>query len=240
MRREFILHTRLNHSDANPAPHDRSAVVGLDGIELAVGDASPPAVHGTHGITPASVRCLSGLIDPTRPEEASERLGSLLSAAAAWRAGTLNVSLSPVDRAFSSGHAAATFLAALYRSLRFEAESAGVAIAIEAESLAGLMSAEDLRAVIDDACSWTAGACVAAVGPSVADACRFVRTLNRRVCCVRIHAAGFADVEVLRALAAALCDIQYGGPVSCIVPVGGEAAARVAMELLEDDQRDQA
>jgi sugar phosphate isomerase/epimerase len=103
------------------------------------------------------------------------------------------------------------------RQVRYEAEGAGVTIALEACANVSLSSPLSLRDVIDEANSWTIGACV--------DVCRmaqggvaedWLRTLRQRMRCVRVKLRTPQNGEAIRlapGLSEVLGEIQYEGPV---------------------------
>ena len=132
------------------------------------------------------------------------------------------------DIAFSGYQDALNFAYHLLRETRYEAESTGVPVALEAATGGCLLSPVELRETIDAANSWALGVCldcdrVASVG-SPAD---WLATLNRRVRCIRVHgsaslapshavsavSSGQRSNRGLTELFAAMEETSYDGPI---------------------------
>jgi sugar phosphate isomerase/epimerase len=110
------------------------------------------------------------------------------------------------------------------RQVRYEAEAAGVTIALETCANASFSNPLSLREVIDEANSWTIGACVDAgrtvQGGSAED---WLRTLRQRVRCVRVKLSKPQNGEAIGLapeLSEVLGEIRYEGPVVYQMDVG--------------------
>ncbi len=189
----------------------RGAVTaGFDGVELpeqALEQAALPAADIR--VVAVVARCATCEIEP-----AIEHVRHLLERAAAVQARVLNLRVPPLrspDGDFARYQDALNFTYRLLHELRFDAESTGVALAIEAATDGCLMSPAELRDTIDRANSWAVGACIDVERVArVAFPADWLTTLRRRVHCVRV---GVSDQVDLQALAAAMDDIPYEGPI---------------------------
>ncbi len=179
------------------------ARAGADGVEWVL--PSPIAGSGAdERFRPMDTSCLDDPSDAVRilavavrcetpiVEEGVESLSALLPWAAKLGARCVNVAIPPLQsRCGQAGLAryqdALNFAYGLLHSIRFEAEEAGVAVALEPVIGGCLLSPVELREIIDNANSWAVGSVVdadriAAVG-SVED---WLRTLTHRVHAVRL------------------------------------------------------
>lgn len=216
---------RADTEDTHPAPigrADDSDRVGRSNDSALVGtcasggddDAHRAATGRTGGVLALAVRCPA-----TTPEAAAEAVLRWLERAASFACPCINLSLSSAgDRpgGLLSGHATLRLWAGVLEQVWFDAERAGVNVAIDTAEFAAAspptdVSPCDVRGVIDDACSWTAGVCMHVAGrDGVGQARHWLHTLNRRVCCVRV--AGLS-APAMRDVVALLDDIRYTGPV---------------------------
>ena len=104
----------------------------------------------------------------------------------------LNLTIPPIGPSpggvgFAHYSDAMNFAYGLLRRVRFEAEAAGVAVALEAVCGGALISPVELRELVDSANSWAVGACID-VGRTLAigSPADWIETLGRRVHSVRI------------------------------------------------------
>lgn len=214
---------------------------GFDGIELPL-----EPVHTSKtgdGTVPVEVREVNELPMPTRlgrgglqvravaarchtcdTQAASRELSTLIDRTAESGAQCLNLMIPPLarsrgDRGFTSYQTALNFAYELLHRARFEAEVAGVVLALEAGANGCLLSPVELRQVIDAANSWAVGACidVARIG-RIGSPADWLRTLTARVHSVRVDCTRPADQPAstrpdhsidFAAIAEALHDIRY-------------------------------
>ena len=178
----------------------RAVEAGFDGVEWAATllnrNVDPRARRPADRFPPptstgsvAAIRAVCGTADVDR---ATLEVASLLRGGRKYGARCLNVALpaSPDDPAGAraDGYQASLNLAfELLHELRFEAEQAGVALALESGTGGTLCSPVELRELVDAANSWAVGACVdidtvARLG-SPED---WLATLGRRVHALRV------------------------------------------------------
>jgi hexulose-6-phosphate isomerase len=187
---------------------------GFDGVELALASDTGQIAAGEAVVMPqtslgrvtcdngsASVR-QHGKAAPIRAcawrcptcdvSEALHGANALLPDLAQLGTQVLNVTIPPVARCapetgFPSYADALNFAYQFLRTLRFEAEATGVAIALEAATGYGLLSPVELREIVDTADSWATGACVDVACVSQIGCPRdWITTLGSRIHAVRI------------------------------------------------------
>jgi sugar phosphate isomerase/epimerase len=129
-----------------------------------------------------------------------------------------------MDRPPSNASESNSIILDVLRQVRYEAEAAGVTIALEACANASFSNPLGLREVIDEANSWTVGACVdtgrTMQGGAAGD---WLRTLRQRVRCVRLRISRPQNGETIRLapeLSVVLREIHYEGPVVYQMDVG--------------------
>ncbi|UCC30117.1 MAG: TIM barrel protein [Phycisphaerales bacterium] len=218
----------------------RIVAAGFDGIELPLGPAHTRET--ADGTVPMDVRAVSELPVPTRlasgglqvkavaarchtcdTQAALRELSTLINRAAEGGAQCLNLMIPPLarsrgDQGFTSYQTALNFAYELLHGARFEAEVAGVVLALEAGANGCLLSPVELRQVIDAANSWAVGACidVARIG-RIGSPADWLRTLTARVHSVRVDCTRPADRPAstkpddidFAAITEALDDIRY-------------------------------
>ena len=202
------------------APADRTA--GAGGGEVAQ-DESPYAGLPVQAV---AARCTATDVTST-----VEDVSHLLLHAKALGATGLNLTIPPVagsgrEPRFARYQEGLQFAYELLHRVRFEAEAAGVAVALEAPSAGCLFSPVELREIIDAANSWAVGAVVdlgrlAPFAPFGAPA-DWLTTLKHRVHSMRRNDAASPSaekspaplaVEALEKVGVALDEIHYVGPV---------------------------
>ncbi len=168
--------------------HDALAS-GFDGFEIAMTHATEPDAFAQVDARPVVVvtaACVS-----TEVEVGLAEVSSLLERSALVQAKCLNLTLPGIsgcsdENSFGGYQDALNFAHRLLYELRHEAESAGVAIALEAASAGCLLSPVELREIVNQANSWAVGVCldldrVARVGNPM----DWIRTLGGRIHAVR-------------------------------------------------------
>ena len=129
---------------------------------------------------------------PAWPEPCVESLAALLPWAAGLGARCVNVTIPPLrsrcsQTGFERYQDALNFAYGLLHAIRFAAEEAGAAVALEAGIGGCLLSPVELREIIDNANSWAVGSVIdadrIAAGGCVED---WLRTLTHRVHAVRL------------------------------------------------------
>lgn len=215
-KRPILLHVEQSGDAASIRTGIANAVTnGFNGVEialpnLAVSFASPDA-KAEAGVIAVTAICRSTDVTAGLAE-----VSSMLCLAVTCRATCLNLTLPAVDgcqggAGFSRYQDGLNFAYRVLYDLRFEAESAGVAIAIEAATAGGLLSPVELREIINQANSPAVGACldvarVARVGV-VED---WIATLGYRIKSLRVEPTEENDLD---SLAGALGAVDYDGPV---------------------------
>lgn len=178
--------------------------------ELEVGD-GPDAVRHR----PRLVHSVSWALATVHPAEAIDETVRLLTAVQGRCIGSIALSIPPLTPAkgepgFPSYQDALNYAYQVLRGLRFEAESAGVRIAIEAARGGCLLSPVEVRDLIDAVNSSAIGACLDVdLVSRVGDPLDWLATLGARVGAVRV---GYSTLPV-EPLAAALDDLRFDGPV---------------------------
>ncbi len=183
------------------------------------------------------VTALAQQCDLTDVNEACDDLAELLARAAALGVRCLNLAVPPLRRGeaecgFARYQDMLNFTHELLQRIRLEAESSGVAVALEAAAGGCLLSPVELRELIDVANSWAVGACVD-VGrvASIGSAADWLTTLTHRVHSVRLpdvggHRSdppGHAGTLDGHVVAAALDEIGYERMI--ILPAAAETVA---------------
>jgi sugar phosphate isomerase/epimerase len=173
--------------------------------------------------------------------EALEQARALLTDLARLGVQVVNVSMPPLGRgaegdAFPSYADALHFAYQLLRTLRFEAEETGIAIALEPAAGRCLLSPVELREIIDAADSWAVGACVDVLRISrIGCPYDWITTLDSRIHAVRLPFSGNfngsswepSDETIdLPTLVRTLDSVDYGRVV--ILDGEGTAGASVA------------
>ena len=164
---------------------------GFDGVEIALPDVEmsprePYAKPGT-GVVAAAAACRSIDVACGLAE-----VSTLLRMAATRGATRLNLTLPPVDgceggSGFLRYQDGLNFAYRVFYDLRHEAESAGVAIAVEAATGGGLLSPVELREIINQANSSAVGVCLDVARVSrVGVVGDWIATLGYRVKSVRV------------------------------------------------------
>ena len=239
MRRPIGLH--IEHADdvhSVQTQCKRAVNAGFDGIELPVQAVASPG-DGSGEIAVDSLLTDLARVDlkvvavaarsrTCQVEPAIEQVRSLLNRAANLRARCLNLSIPPLQSygggiGFARYQDALNFAYHLLHEVRYEAESTGVAVALEAVVDGCLLSPVELRETIHQANSWAVGACIdvnriARIG-SPPD---WLATLRRQVHSVRVRDAVQGDPHVTErqdqpvdfaAISTALDEIHYEGPI---------------------------
>lgn len=212
---------------------ESARAAGFDGLECCLDDWWPDATNshsqqsdkqitaaspGRIPLLAASVRC-----NTTDHDVAVEWLTNHMQQASAIGVSTLNVTLPGMTRLKdSSGFAryqdAINFTHNLARTLRYEAESHGVTMAVEPCTSSFLLSPVELRELVDLANSHAIGVCldltrIARIGNPI----DWIITLNRRIACLRIRRPrAVTDDEPglhLAEIRRALDECRYSGPV---------------------------
>ncbi|MBU0717876.1 MAG: sugar phosphate isomerase/epimerase [Planctomycetes bacterium] len=184
---------------------------GFDGVELPVtmpserpkSPAMMSAILRTTGLEALNEKVLAvaARCPATDPGPAVEHVSALLRFAAEVGARCLNLTVWPLDRSagsdgrgsFSDG---LNFMYELLRGVRFEAQAAGVPVALEAVVGGAWVSPVELREVIDRANSWALGVCldvprISSIGPG-AD---WIETLDYRVWSVRLDLSALSSAD---------------------------------------------
>ena len=187
---------------------------GFDGVEIVLPDVgeSPavPDAKADAGVIAVAAACKS-----TDVADGLAEVSALLRLAATCQATCLNLTLPPVDgcqggAGFSRYQDGLNFAHRVLYDLRHEAESAGVAIAIEAATGGGLLSPVELREIINQANSSGVGACLDVARVSRVGVVEdWIATLGYRIKSVRVE----LDNCELDSLADALDAACYDGPV---------------------------
>ncbi len=229
------------------ASYQRAAQSGFDGVEILV----DPSDYGT--FSPAVVKSLESMSWPwdgppcnavaaschsTDVNAACAEVFELFSVAQALGASRLNLSLPPVTgidspSTFARYQSAMNYAHEFLLRIRFDAEAAGVAIALEASSAGCLNSPVELRELLNQMNSPAVGACLDAGRldqPGELD--DWLRTLTHRVGAIRLtdgvamrdhptrsappsgtDAISFAGVDEMKSLVRVLNEINYEGLV---------------------------
>lgn len=172
------------------------------GIEYVLPASVPPGSIETVPLAPVDrrrgddscpVRAIAADCREAQLDPAVEAVTNLLQLASRAGATVLNLTLPPLALAseptgFARYQDALNFAYQLLRGLRLQAESTGVAVAVEAAHGRWLLSPAELRELIDAANSWAIGACidlarVSAVGAPI----DWIGTLTHRVKAVRCN-----------------------------------------------------
>ena len=230
----------------------RVAEAGFDGVEVALptraGNRVTGATQGLQDVFTAWARAnppviaVAGRGLPANVDAAIDAVKSLLEQATVMGARCLNLTIPPLlgfapagsgfdDSGFERYQEALNFAYSLLYSLRFESEAAGVALAVEAGAGGILLSPVELRELIDEANSWSVGACVdVGLMARFASPNDWLLTLNHRVHSVRIpqevptdpskRASAVRTVD-FSAIGDTLDEIGFTGPI--IVDSQGES-----------------
>jgi sugar phosphate isomerase/epimerase len=237
MRRPIGLRIEHHESDL-PARYGQALDAGFDGVELLIsphpasgqpdGEAAARELLTDVGPAELKVVAVASYCATTAIETAIEHVRALLNRAADLDACCLNLALPPVragegENGFARYQDGLNFAYRLLHEVRYEAESSGVAVALEAAAGGSLLSPVELREMIDGANSWAVGACI--------DVARITRiglpadwlaTLRHRVHAVRVGDVSWAGQDLagrdqppldLPAVSAALAEIPYEGPI---------------------------
>ena len=211
---------------------------GFCGIEYVISDTAPTEKRSgaDNGGIPQGeslgadlrVRAVAARCMVTDVTSAVDTVSDLLLHAKALGGACLNLTIPPVagsgrEPGFARYQEGLQFAYELLHRVRFEAEAAGVALALEAPSAGCLLSPVELREIIDAANSWAVGAVIdlrrLALFGSPAD---WLTTLKHRVHGVRLDDAASPPSEDspapvaeagLEKIGAALDQIHYVGPV---------------------------
>lgn len=169
---------------------------GFDGVEGLLPAPQCPRCATVPGTNVPGVTVVRAGCSARQPEEAIAEVIDLLYRAADVGASCLSLTLPPV-RSASEGVAsfryqdALTLAYKILRGARFDAEAAGVPLALEGAAGGCLLSPVELREIIDAAASWAVGACIdAARLAQVGTLDDWVTTLTHRVHATRLSAAG--------------------------------------------------
>ena len=175
MDREYLI--RIDHFAGVAELVERyGRVMGdFEGIELVLPGEDPYRLIHEIGVSEelarvagnrkVTVGALAARCIATDVDETLDLVTGLLAVAAAIGARCLNLTIPPVrrnreDHGFVRYQDALNFTHTLLRRIRLEAESSGVAVALEAATGGCLLSPVELREIIDSANSWAVGACV--------------------------------------------------------------------------------
>ena len=251
MNRPILIRIEKTVSSEALQERNQAAVrAGFCGIEYVISDAAPadrPTGVGAGEIAQDEslcaglpVRAVAARCTATDVTSAVKNVSHLLLHAKALGAACLNLTIPPVagsgrEPGFARYQEGLQFAYELLHRVRFEAEAAGVTVALEAPSAGCLFSPVELREIIDAANSWAVGAVVdlgrlapyAPFGSPV----DWLTTLQHRVHSLRLDDAASTPtedshaplaVEALEKVSAALDEIHYVGPV--IAPVCGDLA----------------
>jgi sugar phosphate isomerase/epimerase len=242
MRRPIGL--RIEHDEsAPPARYGQALDAGFDGIELLIsphpvsgqpeGEAAARELLTDVGPAELKVVAVASYCATTVIEAAIEQVRALLNRAADFQACCLNLTLPPVrpgdgEDGFARYQDGLNFADRLLHEVRYEAESSGVAVALEAAAGGCLLSPVELCEMIDRANSWAVGACIDVVRiAQIGLPPDWLATLRRRVHAVRICDVSWADESPagessagggqppvdLGAVSAVLDEVPYEGPI---------------------------
>jgi len=189
---------------------------GFDDLEWSLPDRFEyfPSANSQHDAIP--IRAVALRCEMMNIPSGVQFVSSQLPVASSEGVTVLNLSIPPLRRGndgegFARYQDALNFAYALLRGVRFEAEAAGVNVALEAATGGCFLSPIELRELIDAANSWAVGACVNLIslrpGGVGAD---WLTTLGRRVHSVRI--ARTDEVEA-SALVPALEEVPIDRPI---------------------------
>lgn len=205
---------RAGDCDAALAALASAMEAGFDGVEIAMpgiaGSPAAPIANADSGVIAVAAVCRSTDVTCGLAE-----VSALLSQAANCRATCLNLTLPPIDgqdggAGFARYQDGLNFAYRVLYDLRYEAESTGVAIALEAADGAGLLSPVELREIINQANSPAVGVCLDVARVSrVGVALDWIATLGNRIKSLRVE----LDHGELDPLANALDAAGYDGPV---------------------------
>ena len=196
--------------------YESAVAAGFDGIELDLtmesGALDAVVIPAGAKVGVVSARCTDTDIETSLAE-----VDALLQRAASLGARCLTLMIPPVHGdaparsvdGFDRYQDGLNFAYALLHHARHEAERGGVTVALEAGAGGCLLSPVELREIVDAANSWAVGACIdthriARIG-SPGD---WLTTLRHRV-----HAIRMGGKDSDSALAAALEEIQFTGPL---------------------------
>ena len=173
----------------------RALAEGYEGIEWVLPNHVPDTDADLRSLPDPGVLCVRALAvnwETPDVDAAVRSLTSRLRLAAALGANVLNVGIPPLARdsrpgCFTSYQHCLNFAYELLQRTRWPAESAGVAVALEAPADGCLLSPVELRDLIDMANSWAVGACivVARIEP-IGSAGDWMETLAHHTHAVRI------------------------------------------------------
>ncbi len=214
-KRPILFHVELSgNADSATLAMVNALTNGFDGVEIAPPEVEEPTIARPKA--DGAVIALAAACRSTDVESGLAEVSALLRLAATCHATCLNLTLPPVDgcqggAGFSRYQDGLNFAYRVLYDLRHEAESAGVAIAIEAATGGGLLSPVELREIINQANSPGVGACLDVARVSrVGIVEDWITTLGYRIKSVRVE---LSDEHELDTLAAALDAAGYDGPV---------------------------
>lgn len=209
---------------------------GLDGVDWPVSIASMEkyslehACELTENVEPIKVGSISTTCTTTDIEAATQQITGALRAASYLGASCLNLTLPSLtpsasredsdEPGFDRVLEASNFAYALLRSVRFEAEAAGVTIALETAQGRCFHSPVELREMMDALHSWAMGVCVDVTRVSaIGGYADWLETLLYRVHSVRVdldqssvvNDGSDQDESMLTRVCKTLREIRYGG-----------------------------
>ncbi len=246
MTRTVLLHLGNAPSIAALVQQCQAALkAGFDGVEwvlptAACGQRSTGAgLAGLDGLSSGGlqVRAIAGQCTSMNATEAAREVTDLLHQAYRLTGTCLNLTIPPLrrepgDPGFARYQEGLNFAYELLHLIRFEAESTGVVVALEAAAGGGLLSPVELREIIDAANSRAVGACVDVRRISrIGCPADWVTTLRHRVHALRLSdlsapvtTRGGAKMTFALPdlLGAALDEVHFEGPV--IAPLSGDLA----------------
>jgi sugar phosphate isomerase/epimerase len=192
------------------ADTSQSAVLQAGLNELDRGAASDSKGHGNR-----SVHSLTLALHNEDPARAIDESVRLLGSLQELHPITMSLSIPPLQPAggepgLSRYRDGLNFAYQVLRGLRFEAEAAGVQVAIDAAHGGCLLSPVEVGDLIDAVNSPAIGACVDVdLVSSVGDPLDWLATLGPRVSVVRLGRSDFS----MKRLAAILNELRFAGPV---------------------------
>ena len=246
MQRPVLLHIEPTSSAVALGDRCRHALAaGFDGFELPAeslddletiaADLHIATTQSCQQATPAQCgpRCPTAIAVTVRcstckVDDALEEVTRFLTRASAAGASCLSLSIPPLLQrgdcvGFGSYQEAINFTSELLRQLRFGAEAAGVALALEGGADGCLVSPVELRELINAANSWAVGVCIDVNRIArISAPTDWLATLSHRVQAVRVNLADLADraapatpdnVVDPRAILETLDKIRYHGPL---------------------------
>lgn len=202
---------------------------GYDGVELVLLDESLHDVSTLHDRGPdrTKIGAVAARMNTTELKEAVAATISLIEWSAHVSAACLNLSIPPLgdgrdSTSFARYQDALNFCYQLCRGVRFEAESRGVNLALEANQGDTLSSPVEARELVDSAHSGAIGLCVDLSRLSHERTARdWLWTLGHRVKAVRLYMGAQSSVDPLSAhwivplesLCDACSEIRLEGPL---------------------------